>query len=355
MRIVHVNPFYYPFLGGIEHRIHHISRYLSERHEVLVLTSRLPNTTPEEEMDGYLVRRLDSFFLNLYNPPYVHTSGLRKALRELEPDVVDFHYRWAGSYTRAVAGHRGPKVLTWHNAFGEGEGSLGALSKLNDVIFSRQAKAFDMIVCVSDFVMRDLASRGFPMCKLSSVPNGVETVPHEGREEDFILFVGRLVKTKGLPYLIEAMRGVDSKLVVCGKGPERERLESLTKKLGLEGKIEFLGGVDEERKQMLLSRCKIFVFPSVWESYGIAAAEAMSHGKPVIATNVGGLPEVVGDCGLLVPPRDERSLRDSIRALLTDDDLRRGLGRRAQCLAETYTWRKAAEAMERAYEELTRA
>ncbi|MDD1773860.1 MAG: hypothetical protein LUQ14_04475, partial [Methanomassiliicoccales archaeon] len=71
MRIVQVNPFHYPYLGGIEHRVHHLSARLSRGNEVTVLTGRLPGTSAEEKIDGYEVKRLDSSYLRIYNPPHI--------------------------------------------------------------------------------------------------------------------------------------------------------------------------------------------------------------------------------------------------------------------------------------------
>ncbi|MDD1767137.1 MAG: glycosyltransferase family 4 protein [Methanomassiliicoccales archaeon] len=355
MRIVQVNPFHYPFLGGIEHRIHHLSTRLSRRNEVIVLTGRLPGTSSEEKIDGYEVKRLDSSILRIYNPPHIRTPGVRKALEDLEPDVVDFHYRWARSYTNAILGFKGPKVFTWHNSFGEGEGIVKTFSKWNDMLFARHIGEFKRIACVSKFVMDDLASRGFPREKLAAVPNGVELPPSSQREEDFILFVGRLVRTKGLDYLLEAMTKLDTRLVICGAGPEMERLKKRTKGLGVSERVDFKGRVTEEVKQDMLSSCKVFVFPSIWESYGIAAAEAMSHGKPVVATSIGGLPEVVGDAGFLVAPRDPSAIAAATTRLLEDDDMRARMGKAARARAMTFTWEKAAEDMEKVYEQAMKA
>lgn len=352
MRIVQLNPFHYPFMGGIEHRIHHISSILAKKHEVFVVTGQLPGTAEEEEIGGYRVIRLPSRFYTQYNPPHIVTEGIQDKLKELSPDVVDFHYRWAGSYRKAMRRHQGRKVFTFHNTFGEGDGLMGILSSLNDIAYSRFLRSFDRVVCVSEFVRRDLEERGFSPQLLEAVPNGVEPPVTAGDEGDFILFLGRLVKTKGLEYLLKAMVDIEARLVLAGGGPEEQRLRRLVRSNGLEEKVEMPGRVSEEEKHRLLSECRLFVFPSVWESYGIAAAEAMSYGKAVVATNVGGLPEVVGDAGVLVPSRDDRALTKAVNGLLSDDALRRELGSRAKEKASGYTWERSAKEMERIYNEI---
>ncbi|MFO7618426.1 MAG: glycosyltransferase family 4 protein [Thermoplasmata archaeon] len=350
MRIVEVNAFHYPYMGGIEHRVHHISKRLAGRHEVTVLTGQLPDTPAAEDMDGYAVERLKSRFLNIYNPPYIKTPGLLEAVERLKPDIVDFHYRWAPTYNRAARRYSGKKVFTFHNTYGEGTGLTKFPSLVNDYLWRKPLGGFSKIVCVSEFVRRDLVKRGFDPGKLVTVPPGIEMPPDmETSDGDYILFVGRLVGTKGIPHLLKAMRDIDSKLVVCGGGPDLKALTKAAERHGLEGKVNFPGRVSEEEKMRLFAGCSVFVLPSLYESYGLAAAEAMSWGKPVVASDVGGLPEVVGKGGLLARPGDPKDLAEKINTLLGDGTMRRAMGKRAREIALGYTWDRTAEIMEKVY------
>jgi glycosyltransferase involved in cell wall biosynthesis len=344
MRIVHVNPYFYPFRGGIEHRVHNVCRLLGQENEVSIVTGRLPGTEREEKGDGYDILRLDSRFIGNYNPPYIISEGLLEQLQALQPDIVEFHYRWAPSYTKELLRHPGPKVFTWHNSFGEGEGLLQRTgSWLNDRLFLPKLKAFDSVTCISDYVRQELLSRKVLDERMITIGNGV-ILPEviSGEEDDHILFVGRLVATKGLEYLMRALPATDANLVVCGKGPEMERLRALTVKLGIVDQVDFRGYVSEEERDRLLDRCQLYVMPSLFESFGIAAAEAMSHGKPVVCSEVGGLPEVVRDSGVLVPPRDPGALAEAINGLLQDDVRRRELGRKARAYSREYSWESVA-------------
>lgn len=348
MRIVQLNPFHYPYMGGIEHRTHEISRRLSTRHEVIVLTSRLPGTAEEEVMDGYRVVRLPSRFIGRYNPPYVTTPGVLDALNSLDADIVDFHYRWAPSYSRAMRRYEGNWMFTFHNTYGEGEGIGRALSLINDMLFSNMIRD-RRTVCVSEFVRNDLLARGFRRELTDVVSLGVDVYDGPTSEEDFILFTGRLVATKGLKHLIEAMRTVDHTLMIMGRGPEEGSLRSLAKRLGVADKVVFTGHVSEEEKRRLMASCKVFALPSMFESFGLAAAEAMAYGKPVVASNVGGLPEVVGDGGILVPPASPQELAAALDRLLKDDGLRHELGRRARDHIRPFSWDNIAAKIERIY------
>ncbi len=350
MKVVEVNAFHYPYMGGIEHRVHHLSRRLGRNHQVTVLTSRLPGTLERERMDNYDVVRLESRFVNLYNPPHVSTPGILEAIEELKPDIVDFHYRWSGTYNRAARSYTGVKAFTFHNTFGEGVGLLRPLSMINDGLWKKYLLRFKTIICVSEFVKNDLIARGFQPERLKVVPSCIEMPsPRNDPEGDYILFVGRLVATKGLPYLLEAMKEVDSNLVICGDGPARSSLERMTSRLGLENRVTFEGRVSEERKADLFARCKMLVMPSLFESLGLAAAEAMSYGKPVVASDSGGLPEVVGNGGLIVPSKNPQQLAMAIGSLLRDDTLRRDLGAKAKVRAAQYSWDLASDRIENIY------
>ena len=348
MRIVQLNPYYYPYKGGIEHRIHEVCRRLSKKHEMIVLTAQLKDTELEEEIDGYLVKRLPSKFYTNYNPPHVSTAGVLQALNELEPDVVDFHYRWAPSYTKAMKAYEGKWVFTFHNTYGEGQGAMRYLSTLNDFFFCQMIKN-RQVICISEFVKNDLVARDFQEDLLDVVPTGVDFVTNDEKDENFILYMGRLVKTKGLMTLIEAMKTVDNKLIIAGTGPEEDALKAMVKKFDIADRVEFTGYVDETTKTKLMSTCSTFVMPSIFESLGLAAAEAIAHGKPVVASRVGGLPEVVGNAGILVPPKDSQLLADALNAIMDNRDLRTNLTKNTATQLQKYDWDKIVADLEKIY------
>lgn len=341
MRFVDVNPYFYPHYGGIETRMHDTARLLAARgHDVTILTGRLPDT-PEEERtpDGYRIVRLPSRLINLYNPPYISSKGVLEALNSMDADVVNYNYRWAPSYNKDLKRYDGRKVFTYHNMWGEGVGIQAKLSEINDNSFRSTLDTFDRIVCVSDHVRDDLTRRGIPESRTVTIPTCMDMPePRDLPEGDFILSLGRLVGTKGLEHLIDAMPDIDCRLVMCGKGPEDKRLRKRISKLGLEGKVEMRGYVSEEEKNRLIDTCRLFVMPSLFESFGLAALEVMSHGKPLVYSDVNGLPETVGDGGVAVPPRDPRAIADAVNSMLSDDGMRAEKGRLARAQAETFTW-----------------
>lgn len=355
MRIVDVNPFFYPFRGGIEHRMHDTSRLLAAKgHEVIVLTGRLPNT-PEDEIteEGYRILRLRSKTLNIYNPPFITSKDILETLNSLDADIVNYNYRWAPSYNKDLKRYDGKKVFTYHNMWGEGVGLQAKFSELNDSRFRSCLDTFDHVIAVSDYVRNDLIKRGYSPEYITSIPTGLSKYPEIGDGDgDFILSLGRLVRTKGLDHLIEAMRDVDFKLIICGKGPDEDRIKNKISKLGLEDKIEMKGWVEEDEKEKLMGSCRFFVMPSLFESLGLAAIELMAHGRPIVHTTVNGLPNTIKDGGISVPPADPTALSKAINMLLEDRNYTEELGKNAIKQAQTYRWDGLIPKIENVYEKV---
>ena len=174
------------------------------------------------------------------------------------------------------------------------------------------------------------------------VPPGIE-IPAPGREEadpPEVLFVGRLSPEKGVHELVQAADGLN--LVVVGDGPLRASVPN------------GLGYVPREEVLTRYRRAAVFVCPSRRDGFPVACAEAMAHGCAVVASSVGGLPDMVvdGETGFLVPPRDPAALRAAIDRLLADPDLRRRLGEAArERIAALCGWDTVVDATLGAYED----
>jgi glycosyltransferase involved in cell wall biosynthesis len=147
-----------------------------------------------------------------------------------------------------------------------------------------------------------------------------------------LAFAGRLGVQKALDVALEALASVPGvTLAIAGEGPERSRLELRARELGLDGRVRFLGGVSREAVLRLFRAADASLLSSAWENFPHTVVEALAVGSPVIATAVGGVPEVVqdGENGLLVPPGDAEALAAAIRRLFADDGLRRRLAEAA--------------------------
>jgi glycosyltransferase involved in cell wall biosynthesis len=221
------------------------------------------------------------------------------------------------------------------------------------------------VFCPSSY-LRDVALRwGLDPDRVSVLPNPAPEVPplpgrdalraELGLDGDALVFAGRLGPQKALGVLLEALAGVpDVSLAVAGEGPERAALEARTRELGLGGRVAFLGAVPRGQVLRLFRAADASVLPSAWENFPHTVVEALAVGCPVIATAVGGVPEVVRDNenGLLVPPGDPAALGAAIARFFADPDLRARLAAAAPGAVEGYT---EAAVFARIEEELTQA
>lgn len=218
----------------------------------------------------------------------------------------------------------------------------------------------DRYLAVSDFVARGLTDLGVNPARISIVHNGVsvaaDTIPSTTRAtgRHSIATVARLVEQKGHLVLLEALKELpDVSLVIAGDGPLRASLEAITREWGLDDRVLFLGEVDDV--PAVLAQAEIFVLTSFNEGLPLAVLEAMAAGLPVVATRVGGTPELVtpGENGVLVDPGDPIGTRSAIRALLDDADLAARYGRRGREIAlQRFTIRRMVDAVVGVYEDL---
>lgn len=150
------------------------------------------------------------------------------------------------------------------------------------------------------------------------------------------------------------LRKKQCQLIIIGEGDERAALERLTHELDLQNHVHFLGLIPHEELPPYIALADIAVIPSLMEASSIFMLEAMAMEKPVIATNTGGLPEVLTpSIGILVEPMDEIGLADAILELLQNEDKRLQLGRQArEHIEANYSWKAVAKQMEAEYMKL---
>jgi glycosyltransferase involved in cell wall biosynthesis len=203
-----------------------------------------------------------------------------------------------------------------------------------------------------------------PSSHIAVIHDGVDTetfrpLPDVEKEPNRILFVGNSEdRNKGARYLIEALhilhRELDFRLTVVDR-LNANLVPSLVKRWGLQNRVKITGHVSTEELVRLYNSAQILVSPSVYEGFGLPAAEAQACGTAVVSTTAGALPEVVadGETGWLVPPADARALADAIKRLMTDADLRAKMGEAGRRrMVERFTWRETARKTVALYEEV---
>ena len=198
----------------------------------------------------------------------------------------------------------------------------------------------DRFISPSQYLADRYAANGLPPDRISVIRNGIDLeqfkVVHGDHETFTLGFIGYLGKHKGVDVLLRALALIaDSRpirLLVVGAGEEKSALEALCQELRLDGRVTFLGRVDNEHIGTIYKQIDVLVVPSVWpENSPVTITEAMASGVPVIASDVGGIGELVDHeiTGLLAPPRDARGLADLIERLRQDPGLGRKMGQNA--------------------------
>ncbi len=255
-----------------------------------------------------------------------------RCIKAVKPDLVHLHTSKAGFVGRAAARRAGvPAVFTAHGwGFAEGV----PWERKSVMLFNEwlSAKWTRKIITVSEADRRlALRHRVVGRDKLVTIHNGIADTPQRALPADgepvTVVMVARFMPQKDHPLLLEALTGISStyRLLLIGDGPGKAQLEARARALGLTN-VEFLGTRDDVPD--LLARSHVFVLPTKWEGFPISILEAMRAGLPVIASDVGGVREAVGEgeTGFLVPRGDAAGLRERLELLLLRPDLRAQLG-----------------------------
>jgi glycosyltransferase involved in cell wall biosynthesis len=196
----------------------------------------------------------------------------------------------------------------------------------------------DFYICITRQMEKDLIELGIDRSRIVHLPNAVDVElfhPDHEKEDNLILYVGRIVPVKGLHVLIESLRYVKEPVHLAIVGPVGnfgyyEDIQKCIEKENQKGKhkITYLGNIPQEEVIKWYQKAAIFVLPSFWEAFPVVMLEALSCETPIIATPVGGVAEVIRNFknGVLVPVGDAQKLANAIQYLLDNEDIRIGLG-----------------------------
>jgi glycosyltransferase involved in cell wall biosynthesis len=331
------------------------------------------NSYVEIGYDGlwYSIRAGDSITRHRYTRiPVLNTLSnhlrLPRILRKLDLDILhglcDFIPLGGGGYKRVFTVHDLTGLL-----FPETHKLAVALN--HRLIMPLELKTSDAVIAVSENTKHDLIKHfNVDEGRIHVVYEGVDSTFRScdtsevkskyGLDFPFILYVGTLEPRKNIPRLLNAFKklvdsGISHRLVVAGRSGWKYAgiLESVGK-LGLTGRVVFTGYVPREDLPGLYSLADVFVFPSLYEGFGLPVLEAMACGTPVVCSNTSSLPEVAGDAALTVDPLDVEGLAESMERVLTDGGLADKLRKRGLKQAAGFTWEYAAGKTLKVYEGL---
>ena len=314
-----------------------------------------------EEGASYKIRKA---YMQLLAIPYIIFGCIAAAwlASTRKFDVVHVHWPFPhglmGQVARFFSG--APLVIMSHGA----EFSLARRKKWVGPFLKQSLRSADLLISNSSDTARMVTKLSNRECHV--LPYGTTVCAANAEQPDNeiprVLFTGRLIERKGLEYLLQAVPQILAKhpaqFIITGDGDQRPKLEKLHQELGLGESVKFLGFVTNEQLGHEYANCDIWVNPAIVDSWGdaeglgVGAIEAYTYFKPVVAGNVGGIPDAVidGVTGRLVPEKDSAALADAICELLADPEKRRRMGRAGfDFVQKAFSWNRIVTDLESLY------
>ena len=380
-RLCVVTHTFLPHVGGIERVVYEqCKRLMREKFEPMVLTHR-NYTARKYVVDGIMVRCYDSMNIGFrLGIPYAipQVGSIKTFLETVKSnDLIHVHgHPYLSSLLAAKIAKRygKPLVLTQHNTFIEYNNIWDTAEKLNDLAVGKQVlKEPDKIIVVSNATRDYVLSLGADPEKIEVLHNGVDLdrfKPLSGAKEKMrrklgisesaciVLTVRRLVYKNGIDTLLEsaeiaARNNPKLVFVIIGKGPDFEEVKERIVQLGMQRKIRLKGFVSDKDLPFYYNVADLFALPSKsGEGLPLVALEAMACGLPVVATDVGGISEVINeDYGKLVPPNMPDALAEAI-VEFSSKDLAILKTKLRKMMEQRYSWDSNVEKLGKIYEEL---
>ena len=304
---------------------------------------------PNIKKNKFLLLQVPSLFI-------FQLSKLIRLVRRYNIGILHSHWLLpqglSGAITKKIFNIR--HVLTIHG------GDLFVLSRLplSKLLIKFIIKNTDHVTCINKEIKNNLISiigKRYED-KLSIIPMGVNIKDYKNnfRFNKNILFLGRLADKKGVEYLLEAiklLKNKEVKVLIAGDGPLRKKLEEFVKLNKIHDQVKFLGYVTGKEKINLIKSCGIFIIPSIVTSYGdreglpVSLLEAMAASKTIIATNVGGIKEIIKNNynGLLIKQKSPEDIVNAINKLFKNKNLAKRLGINARKTVLDYDWKIIGE------------
>jgi glycosyltransferase involved in cell wall biosynthesis len=207
------------------------------------------------------------------------------------------------------------------------------------------------LICISDVIKNETKKYGIADGKMTVIHNGIDYARFDVKEDyreklglkgPVVGYIGRLEPHKGVEFLIKAAKNLDAQFLLVGGGSDEARLKGLVQKLGLEKKVKFMGYLPYDEIPKYYASVDIVVYPTLYEPLGNVVLEAMAAGKPIVASNVDGIPEIFEDgTGFLIKP-SEQELEEKLKVLLNDGKLRKQMGAKGKEMVKDHSWLEVA-------------
>ncbi|MEM0054072.1 MAG: glycosyltransferase family 4 protein [Nitrososphaeria archaeon] len=391
MVVTHICGKYRPAVDGLSNYVYNLTIRLKNNYKVFVITTDLIKQVniikalTSSEFDELLSDNLNVIRLRTKPPylPYIWSYGITLQLIKQKnllamSDIVHVHsyMQWHSDTSVFLSRYLNkPSVLTIH-AYGYYKGKASrALTKVYHYSVARSVLSRPDFIVVLDPIAYKFFSKIVPENKVKIVPNGIDynrfnIILHHairdrikfllGLKEYVVLYVGQLIKRKGLETSVRAFNRLVKKgytnisLLIVGDGSEYDELLNLISSLHLTESIKILRKVDDRLLPYIYKVADLFVLPSYYEGLPTVILEAFASGLPVIATKVGGIPWLIksSKAGILIEPGDHITLAEAIEKILFDNTIRKRMSINAAMYAKKFDWSVIVHMIENLYKEV---
>ena len=360
-----------PYLGKHDSLAIHISKLAKclsrlKDIELHIITIGDKNTQfKEDDLAVHVIKK------STYYPIYIPSAvmHLKRKIKEIDPDIVHAQGTFTPySTTAALVSKEYPTILSVRGIYIKELKYWSGLQFIFSATIETTNEKYVLYkipnIIVTSPHSKDVI-RSMTNSNIYVVPNGIDfdeiqNIRAEERlKHPAVLFMGTLTKVKGIDVLLKAIPIIRKRIqnlhvYIAGSGSEEGNLKKLVKELNIEENVSFLGFVSGEEKYAYYKSADIYVQPSRYETFGVVLLEAMACGKPVVASNVGGIPFVVedGKTGLLFESENVEELTEKVILLLRDEELRAKRGEAGKERARGFTWERSAEMTGDVYKEV---
>jgi glycogen(starch) synthase len=369
-------------VGGIARHCYGLTRALAKLgHEVHVVTLDFPGASEFEDVEGVKVYRvrIELGHPNFITWAFIFNHFMEKKVaalsRQVDFDVIHVHDWLTTSAGIAAKNYLNkPFVCTVHSTeVGRVQQLSSPDSYMIDGLEWWMIYEAKLVIMCSNFMKREINDHfHLPHEKVSIIPNAIDTSEYNrdinkeavrrrygiGPYERLVLFIGRLVPQKGVEHLIRAVPLIarhhgEARFLIAGDGWSRSHLEGMAASTGHGSKIRFLGFIPDSERVELLMSADALVIPSIYEPFGIVALEGMAAGVPIVASNVGGLSEIVEHdrTGMLAYKESPESIAWCVNKILSDHGYSEWLTNNAKKkVDDVYSWKSVAKKVTEVYE-----
>lgn len=371
MNILQVSSARVQYPGGTEKVAWELSKFLSRQgHRITILQT---NLYEEENSFKRIEKKEGVKIITCKNDKFLggfgYSKEFKKRLREIwkNYDLVHIHGhgRFTSDYSLNFLKNNVPIVYTAHGFFHSEK--AGKAKKIHDKVFGRLLRNATFCTALTKIEKERYVQLGVSKKRIKIIPNWVDLKKFKRRKVDkgkilekynlkkmkTLLYVGRVHESKGLQYVIDAIKDIDVNLIIIGRGTVfGEELMHKINKLGLSKRVKLLGTVNDKKLLEAYALADVFVLFSEWEGFGIVALEAMASGLPVVASDRGALPSLITNKknGLIVEFPNVKELETQIRLIIKDKELTDDIKKNGRDFVEKFGYSKIAKEYEGLYE-----